>query len=480
MEGKKDIRILVVDDEDYMREVVRQALANAGFETDEAADGTIAISMLRKYPYNVIITDLRLPGITGEVILEEALSLFPETIVILMTGFGNIQSAVEAIRKGAYDYLPKPFQLDELVMRVEKGLEEHQLRSENRMLRGELQERYHFSNLVGSSPSMLNIYRLIGVVSQKTSTVLIEGETGTGKELIARAIHYSGPRKDQPLVSVNCGAIPANLLEDELFGHVKGAFTSAHQHRIGRFEQANHGTLFLDEVSNMPMDLQVKLLRVLQEREFNRVGSDTTVKVDVRIVAATNGNLLEAVEKGDFREDLYYRLNVIPINVPPLRQRHEDIPLLVAHFAKKYCIEQQLQLKRVSHEAMRYLMNYEWPGNVRQLQNAVEMAVTLSGDRNLLDLEDFPVVGRRAPSNVPCEAIEIPDDGIHFNTVVSDLEKRLILQSLQASGGNKKKAASLLHLKRTTFVEKMRRMGMDTPADDVVEIYPTTGSLSEK
>jgi DNA-binding NtrC family response regulator len=464
MEHKKDIKILVVDDEDYMREVVRRALENVSFEVDEAADGKTALEMLRKYPYNVIITDLRMPGLTGEAILEEALSLFPETIVIVMTGFGNIQSAVEAIRRGAYDYLPKPFQLAELVMRVEKGIEDRQLKSENRMLRGELQGKYHFSNLVGTSAAMQNIYRLIGVVAQKTSTVLIEGETGTGKELIARAIHYSGPRKDQPLVSVNCGAIPSNLLEDELFGHVKGAFTNAHQHRIGRFEQANHGTLFLDEVSNMPMDLQVKLLRVLQEREFQRVGSATTVKVDVRIVAATNGELLDAVEKGDFRGDLYYRLNVIPIRVPPLKQRQDDIPSLVAHFTRKYCADQNLMLKHVSHDAMKNLMAYEWPGNVRQLENAVEMAVALSGDRDLLDAEDFPVVARVSAANASLPCIDIPDDGIHFNTMVSELEKRLILQSLQVAKGNKKRAASLLHLKRTTFVEKLRRMGME-PGD---------------
>jgi two-component system, NtrC family, response regulator AtoC len=472
MECKKDVRILVVDDEDYMREVVRRALEGAGFEVEEAADGKAALSMVRQYPYNVIITDLRLPGCTGEVILEEARSLFPETIVILMTGFGNIQSAVEAIRKGAYDYLPKPFQLDELVMRVEKGLGEHKLKSENRMLRGELQGKYNFSNLVGNSSTMQNIYRLIGVVAQKTSTVLIEGETGTGKELIARAIHYSGPRKDQPLVSVNCGAIPANLLEDELFGHVKGAFTNAHQHRIGRFEQANHGTLFLDEVSNMPMDLQVKLLRVLQEREFQRVGSATTIKVDVRIVAATNGNLQDAVDKGDFREDLFYRLNVIPIQVPPLRQRRDDIPLLIAHFTKKYCTDQKLKLKQVSHDAIKYLMAYEWPGNVRQLENSVEMAVALSEDSDLLDLSDFPVVARQ-PMNKQQpepEAIDIPNDGIHFNTMISDLEKKLILQSLQVARGNKKRAASLLHLKRTTFVEKLRRMGMELPEDEIAEM----------
>jgi two-component system response regulator AtoC len=467
MEPRKDVRILVVDDEDYMREIVRQALEHAGFEVDEAADGKIAHSMLRQYPYNVIITDLRLPGLKGEVILEEALALFPETIVILMTGFGNIQSAVEAIRKGAFDYLPKPFQLDELVMRVEKGLQEQQLKSENQMLRGELQEKHRFSNLVGNSAAMQNIYRLIGVVAQKNSTVLITGETGTGKELIARAIHYGGSRKDHPLVSVNCGAMPSNLLEDELFGHVKGAFTNAHQHRIGRFEQANHGTLFLDEVSNMPMDLQVKLLRVIQEREFQRVGSATTIKVDVRIIAATNGDLLEAVEKGEFRRDLYYRLNVIPIQVPPLRQRPDDIPLLIAHLTKKYCTEQQLSLKRVSHEAIKNLMAYDWPGNVRQLQNSIEMAVSLSGDRDFLDLADFPVVCSHSTSAELFQSIDIPCDGIHFNTMISNLERRLMLQSLEVAGGNKKRAASLLHLKRTTFVEKLRRMGMESPAEEV-------------
>jgi two-component system, NtrC family, response regulator AtoC len=466
MELKQDVRVLVVDDEDYMRDLVRQALESAHYQIDEASDGKAALAMVRQYPYDVIVTDLRLPGLAGDAILEEALSLYPETIVIVMTGFGNIQSAVDAMRKGAYDYLPKPFQLPELVMRVEKGIEEQRLRSENRMLRGELQEKYQFSNLIGNSAAMHHIYHLISVVANKTSTVLIEGETGTGKELIARAIHYNGPRKDQPLVCVNCGAIPANLLEDELFGHVKGAFTNAHQHRIGRFEQANHGTLFLDEVSSMPMDLQVKLLRVLQEREFQKIGSATTVKVDVRILAATNGDLLEAVEKGNFREDLYYRLNVIPIRVLPLKQRREDIPLLLSHFTQKYCADQNLLLKSISHEAIRHLMAYDWPGNVRQLENSVEMAVALSGDQAILNVEDFPVVSRPLAQNAPFHAIDIPDDGVHFNTMISELEKRLILQSLQVAQGNKKRAASLLHLKRTTFVEKLRRMGMECPAEE--------------
>lgn len=460
--GKEHVKILVVDDEDYMREIVRRALEDASYQIEEAADGDTAVRMIRQYPYDVIITDLRLPGVTGEKILQEALSIFPETIVIIMTGFGNIQTAVEAIRLGAYDYLPKPFQLDEMVMRVEKGLAERQLRMENSRLRSELQVKFKGSNLVGSSPAMQQIYRMIGMIADKNSTVLITGDTGTGKEVIARAIHYSGTRKDQPMISVNCGAIPGNLLEDELFGHVKGAFTGAHQHRVGRFEQANRGTLFLDEIADMPLDLQVKLLRVIQEREFQKVGGSTTIKVDVRIIAATNGDLMDKVRKGEFREDLYYRLNVIPINVPPLRQRREDIPLMIAHFLKKFCSEQQVAAKHVSQEAMKRLIAFDWAGNVRQLENAIEMAVALSGNSELLGPADFPMVGGPIDEDRLFSEIDIPDDGLDFNTIVSELERRLILKSLHATGGNKKRAASLLQLKRTTFVEKLKRMGMET------------------
>jgi DNA-binding NtrC family response regulator len=463
--GKEDVKILVVDDEDYMREIVREALAGAGFTIEEAADGKSAVAMIRQRPYDVIITDLRLPGVPGEKILQEALAISPEAIVIIMTGFGNIQTAVEAIRAGAYDYLPKPFQLDELILRVEKGVQDRQIRSENCRLRSEVQGKYHFHNLVGNSAAMQSIYRMISMVAPRTSTVLVTGETGTGKELIARAIHYNSPRKDQSLVCVNCGAIPANLLEDELFGHVKGAFTGAHQHRIGRFEQANHGTLFLDEIGTMPLDLQIKLLRVLQEREFQRLGGTASIKVDVRIIAATNGDLLDKVKKGEFREDLYYRLNVIPIQIPPLRQRREDITPLVAHFVRKFCSEQGVPMKEIAYDAMRCLIACEWPGNVRQLENSVEMAVALSGDRSLLDASDFPIVGSTTGTDAQMSEIEIPDGGVNFNTVVSDLERRLITKSLQLSNGNKKKAASLLQLKRTTFVEKLKRMGMDDTPD---------------
>ncbi|MDR0310010.1 MAG: sigma-54 dependent transcriptional regulator [Acidobacteriota bacterium] len=468
----KNIRVLVVDDENHMRDAIRKALENAGLESDEAQDGKSALEMMRQCHYRVIITNRNLPELDGEALMEEALALFPETIVIL-TGSGSIQSVVEAIRKGAYDYLPKPFQIDELILRVEKGIAEQRLKLKIRKPDADMDVEggYHFSSLVGSSAAMQAIYKRIGIVANKTSTILIEGETGTGKELIAKAIHYNSNRKDQPLVSVNCGAIPSNLLEDELFGHVKGAFTGALQNRIGRFEQANHGTLFLDEVSSMPMDLQVKLLRVLQEREFQRVGSIATVKVDVRIVAATNGDLLAAVEKGEFRSDLYYRLNVIPINIPPLRERRDDITALTRHFIRKFCVEQKVPIKKISDEAIQCLASYDWPGNVRQLENAVEMAVTLSDDRELLDINDFPIACRTLKTAEPVSEIEFPDDGVNFNTVVSDLEKRLILQSLEVARGNKKKAATLLRLKRTTFVEKLRRMGVDPEdcADSMME-----------
>lgn len=459
---KEDIRILVVDDEHCIREIVRASLENAEFRVDEAANGAVALDMLRQYPYDVIITDLRMPIVPGETILQEALSIFPETIVIIMTGYESIQTAVEAMRKGAYDFLPKngPDFLVELVARVERALEKRQLKSENSLLRSELHCKYQFSNLVGNSSAMQNIYRMIALVAHKTSTILIHGETGTGKELIARAIHYSGSRKDQPLVCVNCAAIPTNLLEDELFGHVKGAFTGAHQHRIGRFEQSNHGTLFLDEIGEMPPDLQVKILRVLQEKEFQKVGGAATVKVDVRIIAATNGDLLEKVRKGEFREDLYYRLNVIPIHVLPLRKRPDDIPLLVSHFTKKYCMEQKVPLKRVTHDAIKLLITFDWPGNVRQLENALEMAVALSLEREILDVKDFPIVSRPTSESQIFRNVDIPNEGVDLNTLVSELEKRLILQSLEITGHNKKRAASLLHLKRTTFVEKLKRMGM--------------------
>ncbi|HLH31150.1 MAG TPA: sigma 54-interacting transcriptional regulator, partial [Terriglobia bacterium] len=337
---------------------------------------------------------------------------------------------------------------------------ERHLRFENQYLRKQLDEKYGFNNIIGSGRAMKRIFELVDTIAALNSTCLIQGETGTGKELIAKAIHFNSPRKDQKLVSINCGAIPENLLESELFGHVKGAFTGAVQTRIGRFEQANGGTIFLDEIGNMPVALQVKLLRVLQEREFERVGGNSTVKVDVRIIAATSSNLEQMVKDGTFREDLYYRLNVIPINLPPLRERREDIPLLVQKFVQHFCETHRLDVKTVSPQVMKALMSYDWPGNVRQLENLVERMVALTANRPAILPADLPteIQNRDSLNFVPL--IEIPEEGINFQNVVTDMERELILQSLRRTNGNKKLAAKLLNLKRTTLIEKIKRIGL--------------------
>ena len=364
-------------------------------------------------------------------------------------------------QKGAYDYLTKPFKLIELPPRVRKGLHQRTLRFENQYLRTQLEDRYSFDNMVGTGRSMKQIFDLVGTVAALNTTVLIQGETGTGKELIAKAIHFNSPRRNQKLVSINCGAIPENLLESELFGHVKGAFTGAIQTRVGRFEQADGGTLFLDEIGNMPQTLQVKLLRVLQEREFERVGGSSTVKIDVRIVAATSTNLQEMVSEGTFREDLYYRLNVIPVDLPPLRDRREDIPLLLQRFSRQFTERHELEPKTVAPEVVKALMNYDWPGNIRQLENIMERMVVLTSARTTIVAEDLPSELLNRGDALRAPAIEIPDEGINFQNVVSGMERDLILQSLRKSGGNKKLAAQLLNLKRTTLIEKIKRIGLD-------------------
>jgi len=383
-------QILVVDDEEELRASIVEILTLDGFEVEQANSAEMAAEKLSQTPYDVLITDHNLPGKTGVELLEEMLVRYPETIGIIVTGYGTIETAVSAIKKGAYNYLAKPFKLVELPIMVRKGLKERQLRFENQYLKKQLNERYGFSNIIGTGRAMNQIFELVDTIAGLNSTVLIQGETGTGKELIAKAIHFNSPRKDQKMVSINCGAIPENLLESELFGHVKGAFTGAVQTRIGRFEQASGGSIFLDEIGNMPLALQVKLLRVLQEREFERVGGNTTVKIDVRIIAATSSNLEQMVEEGTFREDLFYRLNVIPINLPPLRERREDIPLLVQRFIGHFCETHKLDLKTVSPQVMKALMAYEWPGNIRQLENIVERMVALTGNRPAILPADLP------------------------------------------------------------------------------------------
>ncbi|PYS39138.1 MAG: DNA-binding response regulator [Acidobacteria bacterium] len=453
-------QILVVDDEEELRTAIVDILTLEGFEVDQSVSAEEAGEKLSQTAYDVLLTDHNLPGKTGVELLEESLVRYPEIIGIIITGYGTIETAVTAIKKGAYNYLAKPFKLVELPIMVRKGLKERQLRFENQYLRKQLDEKYGFQNIIGTGRAMKRIFELVDTIAGLSSTVLIQGETGTGKELIAKAIHFNSPRKDQKLVSINCGAIPENLLESELFGHVKGAFTGAVQTRIGRFEQANGGTIFLDEIGNMPMTLQVKLLRVLQEREFERVGGNSTVKVDVRIIAATSSNLEQMVKDTTFREDLYYRLNVIPINLPPLRERREDTPLLVQKFIEHFCERHKLELKTVSPQVMKALMAFDWPGNVRQLENIVERMVALTGRRTAILPTDLPDEIQRRNSMNFVPLIEIPEEGINFQNVVTDMERELILQSLRRTNGNKKLAAKLLNLKRTTLIEKIKRIGL--------------------
>ena len=460
--------ILVVDDEADLKHLIVEHLTLEGFEVDAASSAEEATEKLSRTTFDVVVTDLMLPGKSGVVLLEETLARSPETIVIMMTGDATIETAVEAMKKGAYNYLGKPFKLIELPIMIRRGLKESNLRHENQYLHNQLQEKFSFHNIIGTGPAMHRVFELVEAVAGLTNTCLIEGETGTGKELIAKAIHFNGPRRNQKLISTNCGAIPEQLLESELFGHTKGAFAGAVQTRIGRFEQADRGTMFLDEIGSMPLSLQVKLLRVLQDREFECVGGSETVKVDVRIIAATSVNLERMVAQGTFREDLYYRLNVIPISLPPLRERREDIPLLVQEFVKHLCERHKLENKSVSPQVMNALMAFDWPGNVRQLENVVERMVALTGTRNSLLPADLPSHLENKTRLAASAFIELPEEGINFQSVVTGMERQLIMQSLKRTNGNKKLAAKLLSLKRTTLIEKIKRIGLDEPVSTSV------------
>jgi len=420
--------------------------------------GEVAVARLAEFAFDVIVTDLRLPGIDGSAVVEAAVGRYPDIIAIVVTGYGTVKDAVEAIKRGASDFVAKPFQFDELVHVLDKALEQRRLASENAYLRSQLEQRYQFGGILGRSRPMQELFHLLETVAAASSTILITGETGTGKEVVARAIHHNSPRKAHRFVALNCSAIPESLLEAELFGHVRGAFTGAVGARQGRFEQAHKGTLFLDEVGTMSTALQMKLLRALQEREFERVGDNQTIKVDVRVIAATNSNLANMVALGSFREDLFYRLNVIPIHLPPLRDRREDIPVLARYFLDKFAPGAQMQ---VSQGAMRVLMAFPWPGNVRQLENAIERAVTLSSGRKEIDLADLPPEIQAVPDATVAPFVEFPDEGLDMPSYLSSIEKDLIKRSLQRTGGNRNKAAELLRIKRTTLVEKLKRLGPD-------------------
>jgi DNA-binding NtrC family response regulator len=451
--------LLLVEDEPPLRKAVAEQLTDQGYQVQQADSGEAALARLADFAFDILVTDLRLPDLDGREVVEAAVSRYPEIIAIVVTGYGTVKDAVDAIRRGAWDFLYKPFQIDELLHALDSALEQRRLKSENAYLRAQLEERYSFEGIVGKGPAMTRLFQLLETVAPTASTILITGETGTGKEVVARAIHHSSPRKANRFVALNCSALPETLLEAEIFGHVRGAFTGAVAARQGRIEQAHTGTLFLDEVGTMSAALQMKLLRVLQEREFERVGDSQTIKVDVRVIAATNSDLTQMVADGRFREDLFYRLNVIPVQIPPLRERKEDIPLLVQHFLDKFKPGMV-----VSQAAMRGLMAYQWPGNVRQLENAVERAVAMSGGRSQMGAEDLPPEIQDAKEPPALAAVTLPDTGLDLVAYVAAIERELIERSLERCGGHRGRAAALLHLKRTTLVEKLKRFDRDTNA----------------
>jgi len=458
--------VLLVEDEAPLREAVAEQLTDRGYRVEQAESGEAAVARLSEFAFDIIITDLRLPGLDGSHVLEAAVKRYPDIIAIVVTGFGTVKDAVEAIKRGAWDFVSKPFQIDQLLHVLDSAIEQRRLRMENAYLRAQLEQRYTFAGIIGKSRAMTQLFQLLEPVASTSSTILITGETGTGKEVVARAIHQASPREAQRFVALNCSAIPESLLEAEIFGHVRGAFTGAVGSRAGRLEQAHKGTLFLDEVGTMTSALQMKLLRVLQEREFERLGDTHTVKVDVRVIAATNSDLRRMVAEGQFREDLFYRLNVIPVQLPPLRDRKEDIPLLVQHVFDKIAADRAARdghipagpPMTVSQEAMRRLMAYHWPGNVRQLENAIERAMAVSTGRSQIDVAQLPVEVQQSHEVALAAPVTLPEEGLDLDAFMAGVERELIERSLERTGGNKGQAARLLNLKRTTLVEKLKRM----------------------
>jgi DNA-binding NtrC family response regulator len=462
-------RILVVEDESILRTTLFRALSRIGYQVLTAATRTEAQTLAKSdAPLDLAFIDLRLPDGNGMDLMAELMLIYPKINVIIITGYGTIDLAVQATRKGAFHFVTKPFNVDEILSLAEKALLNEKSRSENSALDSALHKKYLFENIVGQSSEIINVLRIIEKVAESEATVLITGESGTGKELVAKAIHFNSRRAGKPFIPINCGAIPAELLESELFGHIKGAFTGAIANRTGRFELAEGGTLFLDEIGDMSPNLQVKLLRVLQERRFEPLGSTKTTSADVRVLAATNANLEKAVADGRFREDLYYRLNVIPITVPPLRERRSDIPTLFQHFLTHFNRNRDKKLAGISGEAMDFLLSYNWPGNIRELENLVERLTILKGE-GLVDTEDLPAKykqseGASERSDFLANHMDsISESGMDFNSAVDNFENSLILKALEKTGWNRNQAAILLKLNRTTLVEKIKKKGLAPP-----------------
>ncbi len=444
------VSVLIVEDDVSLLEVLARFLTREGFEVETASDAETALGKMSERVFDVVLCDIQLPDRSGIEVLQEIKRLFPHTIILMMTAFSSIDSAVEAVRQGAEDYLSKPLQLHDVRMRIERALERRRLETRVADLEQQLAERYCFGNIIGRSKPMQELFRTLERVARSSATVLLVGRTGTGKELVARAIHYNSPRAKGPFVDINCGALPTELLESELFGHVRGAFTGATESRPGLFETAHGGTLFLDEVDALKPDLQVKLLRALQEKVIRRVGGRENIPVDVRIIAATNQDLEAAVRRGEFREDLYYRLNVVALYLPELRERREDIPLLVEHFLRQYARENNQPVRRFSNEAMRLLMSYSWPGNVRELQNAVQYALTMSSEP-VLTIRDLPP---HISGITPMERRESPE---REPRTLEEVERRHILRVLEETGGNHTRAAEILGIDRRTLYRKLAK-----------------------
>jgi two-component system response regulator PilR (NtrC family) len=463
-------RILVVDDEESIREFLEIMLKKEGYEVTLAEDGQKAKDLLVKKTFDMIISDLQMPHVTGIELLKHVKDSYPDTVFMLITAFGTTETAVEAMKMGAYDYLTKPFKIDEVRLNIHNALRSKNLETENRTLKKELVKEYSFQNMVGNSAAMHAIYDLVKRVSQTPTNVLITGESGTGKEVVAKAIHYNGPLKDRPFVTVNCGAIPENLMESEMFGHKKGSFTGAVSDKVGLFEVADGGTLFLDEVGELPLTIQVKLLRAIQERVIRRVGATDDMKVDVRIIAATNRNLEEMVAKGGFRQDLFYRLNVINIRTPGLRERRDDIPLLANHFLRKYNERLNKAIGAISTEAMEILKKYDYPGNVRELENMIERTVALEGGATILPESLPPMVntpsGRKMASS---NEIEIGDDGVDLDKVMGQIEKELLVKAIHAANGIKKRAAKLLHISFRSMRYRIEKYNLGVVGDDELD-----------
>ena len=445
--------ILVVEDEEKLRRVIELQLKTAGYEVEQAGAAEDALKLADRA--DVILTDLRLPGQSGLELLTELRSQDYRTPVIVMTAFGSIETAVEAMKAGAVDFLPKPFSLDHLMTVIEKALELKNLRNENRELRAELSQRYEFDNIVGRSDSMREIFATIDRVAPTRATVLLCGESGVGKDMIARAIHHHSPRSDRPFVKINCTALPENLMESELFGYEKGAFTGANTTKPGKFEQADTGTVFLDEIGDVPGSIQVKLLRILQEREFERLGSNKTRHIDVRVLAATNVDLRAALEQGTFREDLYYRLNVLPINIPPLRDRKEDIPFLANHFIRKFQKDLGSPVESISEGAMERLLGYHWPGNVRELENVIERSMVL-GSGKVLEAADVKL------DLAPKGRAAAVDSFLPESMTLDQFEQSIIKEALHRANGNKSQAARLLGLTRNALRYRLSQMGIES------------------